>query len=277
MRLPSACTQPGNTSAITGLSKRSCAAADVASAQQAANMIVVFFMAHLCASHHRKPSHDRVSHVSVPSRPFGLRHEGRRAILELAQDDKRRGVPLELEGKLLIAMPSMEDARFGHSVIFLCAHSDKGAMGLIINKPSSDIRMGDVLDQLDIEGSGTAPEMVVHYGGPVETGRGFVLHSGDYVSSLHTLTVAGGFGMTATLDILEEIAAEKGPDQALMMLGYAGWGPGQLENEIASNGWLTADASVPLVFQVPARDKWAAALESLGIDPITLSAVAGHA
>ena len=184
---------------------------------------------------------------------------------------------LELEGKLLIAMPSMGDPRFEHSVIFLCAHSGKGAMGLIINKPSSDIRMGDVLDQLDISGSNNAEQMVVHYGGPVETGRGFVLHTNDYASNLHTLAVAGGFGMTATLDILEEIARGEGPDCALMMLGYAGWGPGQLESEIAQNGWLTAEAAPQIVFQVPAPEKWSAALESLGVDPISLSATAGRA
>jgi putative transcriptional regulator len=184
---------------------------------------------------------------------------------------------LDLEGKLLVAMPSMGDPRFEHAVIVLCSHSDKGAMGLIINKPSADIRMSDVLDQLDIASSAEAARMVVHYGGPVETGRGFVLHSGEYASSLHTLQVAGGFGMTATMDILEEIARGEGPDEALMMLGYAGWGPGQLEDEIGQNGWLTADALPQLVFQVPAAQKWSAALESLGIDPITLSATAGHA
>lgn len=184
---------------------------------------------------------------------------------------------LQLEGKLLVAMPSMGDPRFEHSVILLCAHSEKGAMGLILNKPSADIRMSDVLDQLEISGSNDAQKMVVHYGGPVETGRGFVLHSADYTSSLHTMKVAGGFGMTATLDILEEIAQGDGPDSALMMLGYAGWGPHQLEGEIAANGWLTTDASPQLVFQVPARDKWAASLESLGVDPISLSATAGNA
>lgn len=192
-------------------------------------------------------------------------------------DDLTDTPELELEGKLLIAMPSMGDPRFEHSVILLCAHSEKGAMGLILNKPSAEIRMSDVLDQLDIKPSEEADEIIVHYGGPVETGRGFVLHSADYASSLNTLDISQTFGMTATLDILEEIARGKGPQHALMMLGYAGWGPGQLESEIALNGWLTADAPANLVFQVPANQKWAAALESLGIDPLTLSATAGHA
>lgn len=184
---------------------------------------------------------------------------------------------LDLEGKLLVAMPSMGDPRFEHSVVLLCAHSDKGAMGLIVNKPNKEIRMSDVLDQLDISASGETSEMPVHFGGPVETGRGFVLHSVDYLSSLHTLKVGQDFGMTATLDILEEIAAGKGPEHALMMLGYAGWGPGQLESEIAQNGWLTADAAANLIFQVPAAQKWSAALESLGVDPLGLSPTAGNA
>ncbi|MBW4710555.1 YqgE/AlgH family protein [Roseobacter sp. YSTF-M11] len=183
----------------------------------------------------------------------------------------------DLNGKLLVAMPSMGDARFERAVILLCAYSDKGAMGLILNKPSVDVRMSDVLDQLEIQPSESAAAMPVHFGGPVETGRGFVLHSSDYESSLHTLSVPGGFGMTATLDILEEIACDKGPDCALMMLGYAGWGPGQLENEIVKNGWLTTDANPKLVFSTPAKSKWSEAVRSLGIDPLGLSPTAGHA
>jgi putative transcriptional regulator len=184
---------------------------------------------------------------------------------------------LNLEGKILIAMPSMRDPRFEHSVILLCSHSDKGAMGLIVNKPNRDIKLRDVLDQLEITGAPETEDMTVHFGGPVETGRGFVLHTQDYKSSLHTLSVPGGFGMTATLDILEEIAQGGGPKHAIMTLGYAGWGPDQLENEIAQNAWLTADASPNLLFQVPAPQMWSAALESLGIDPLSLSSVAGHA
>ena len=184
---------------------------------------------------------------------------------------------LDLEGKLLVAMPGMGDTRFEHSVVLMCSYSDKGAMGLIINKPSRDVRMSDVLDQLDIVPTEEAREMQVHFGGPVETGRGFVLHSAEYQSSLNTLKVSDDFGMTATLDILEEIARGKGPKSALMMLGYAGWGPGQLEGEISRNGWLTADAPSNLVFQVPAASKWSAALESLGVDPVSLSSTAGRA
>ncbi len=223
------------------------------------------------------PSHDPVSHVSPFLAGISLapgrvpRHsEG------MTSAHSEIG-PLDLNGKLLVAMPSMGDSRFERSVIMLCAHSEKGAMGLILNKPSADVRMSDVLDQLEIQPSKKAAAMPVHFGGPVETGRGFVLHSSDYQSSLHTLSVPGGFGMTATLDILEEIARDQGPSRAIMMLGYAGWGPGQLENEIGHNGWLTADASANLVFSTSASDKWVETVKSLGIDPLGLSSTAGHA
>ena len=208
--------------------------------------------------------------------PFGLHACGLRVILSRCGQHLRNDA-LDLEGKLLVAMPGMGDTRFEHSVVLICSYSDKGAMGLIINKPSRDVRMSDVLDQLEIEPTQDAQEMQVHFGGPVETGRGFVLHSGEYSSSLHTLKISDSFGMTATLDILEEIAHGKGPERALMMLGYAGWGPGQLEQEISRNGWLTADAPSNLVFQVPAGQKWSAALESIGVDPVSLSSAAGRA
>lgn len=184
---------------------------------------------------------------------------------------------LDLTGMLLLAMPLMGDPRFERAVILLCAYSEKGAMGLIVNKTSSDVRMSDVLDQLEITPSEKAASMPVHFGGPVETGRGFVLHSDDYESSLHTLRVPGGFGMTATLDILEDLAQDRGPQRALMLLGYAGWGPGQLENEIAQNGWLTADATAKLIFETPTKKKWSKVLESLGVDPLGLSSAAGRA
>jgi len=182
-----------------------------------------------------------------------------------------------LEGKLLIAMPSMGDMRFERSVIFLCAHSDEGAMGLIVNKPAPDLRFTDLLEQLDITPNDTAREIRVHFGGPVEHGRGFVLHSPDYATEETTLDVAGGFGMTATLDILEDISNGDGPDSCLLALGYAGWGPGQLEDEIQANGWLTCDASYDLVFSQGDHDKWRAALGSLGIAPSHLSSFGGSA
>lgn len=185
--------------------------------------------------------------------------------------------PMELTGKLLIAMPGMGDPRFEHSVIFLCSHGDDGAMGLIVNKPTPKVRLSDLLTQLEIEPSTLATDLVVHFGGPVERVRGFVLHSPDYIATKQTLKVSEAFNMTATLDILEDIAAGRGPGQALMMLGYAGWGAGQLESEIGQNGWLTTDATADLVFGSPDQDKWVAALKAMGVDPLMLSADAGRA
>jgi putative transcriptional regulator len=184
---------------------------------------------------------------------------------------------MDLTGQLLVAMPGMGDPRFDHSVIIICSHSAEGAMGLIVNKPAPDLKLTDVLDKLsDVEFNDTSG-LGVHFGGPVETSRGFVLHSSEYQSVLHTLNVADGFGMTATLDVLEDIARGKGPAKALLMLGYAGWGENQLEGEIAQNGWLTCDAKREIVFDLPDADKWAAALSSLGIDPLGLSSAAGRA
>ncbi|MGD9865075.1 MAG: YqgE/AlgH family protein [Pseudodonghicola sp.] len=185
---------------------------------------------------------------------------------------------MDLTGKLLIAMPGMGDPRFERSVVFLCSHGDDGAMGLIVNKPARDVRFSDLLDQLDI--TPDRPErgaMPVHFGGPVETARGFVLHSAEYEANLHSMKVSDGFSMTATMDVLEDIAHGRGPRQALLMLGYAGWGPGQLEGEIGMNGWLTAEADPDLIFSDYDAGKWEAALRSLGVDPLSLSASAGRA
>ena len=185
---------------------------------------------------------------------------------------------MDLSGKLLIAMPGMGDVRFDRAVVLLCSHDSDGAMGLIVNKPAQDVRLKDLLKQLDIPGSSPRAEMPVRFGGPVEAERGFVLHSTDYPESTgHTLQVGLGFRMSATLDVLEDLAADRGPEKALMMLGYAGWGPGQLESEIGMNGWLTADADEALVFGLKDGEKWGAALKSIGVDPLTLSLDAGHA
>lgn len=185
--------------------------------------------------------------------------------------------PSDLSGKLLIAMPGMGDPRFEKSVIFLCAHSSDGAMGLIVNKPSPDLAFSDLLDQLGIPRGPSPVKLPVHLGGPVEHGRGFVLHSSDYGSEGATLTVDSEFGMTATVDILEDIARGRGPARALMALGYSGWGPGQLEDEIQRNGWLTCDASPELVFDQADGEKWRGALEALGIDARLLSSTGGRA
>lgn len=182
-----------------------------------------------------------------------------------------------LHGKLLIAMPGMGDPRFEKSVVFMCAHSEDGALGLIVNKPSREIRFSNLLEQLGLDTAESRSDIRVHFGGPVENERGFVLHSGDYVAESATLQVSDEFGMTATLDVLEEIARGSGPSSAILALGYSGWGPGQLESEILKNGWLTCDADPALVFGTNDEGKWEAALKSLGIDPLSLSSTAGHA
>ncbi|SPH23389.1 hypothetical protein DEA8626_02453 [Defluviimonas aquaemixtae] len=184
---------------------------------------------------------------------------------------------MNLSGKLLIAMPGMGDPRFEHSVVFLCAHSDDGAMGLIVNKPARDLSFDDLQEQLGIARSDKGRPIRVHFGGPVEHSRGFVLHSTDYGGEGTTLKVDDNFGMTATLDILEAIAQGRGPESSLLALGYAGWGPGQLESEILRNGWLTCDAKPDLVFSESNDTKWERALKTLGVDPVTLSAKAGRA
>lgn len=190
--------------------------------------------------------------------------------------DKKIELP-HLDGKLLIAMPGMGDTRFDKSLIYICAHSEDGAMGLIVNKPAIDLQFSDLLDQLEITPAQSFRPIEVHFGGPVEHGRGFVLHSKDYIAEDSTLEVNDDFGMTATLDILEDISKGNGPNSCLLALGYAGWGPGQLEDEIRANGWLTCDADAGLVFSDDNKAKWASAIESMGIDPRLLSAEGGSA
>lgn len=184
---------------------------------------------------------------------------------------------MDLNGKLLIAMPGMGDPRFEHAVVFICSHSPEGAMGLIVNKPRPDIRFPALLAQLGIRHDSDGRGLGVHYGGPVEPGRGFVLHSADYAAGRATMQMPGDYGMTATVEVLEALARGEGPARALMALGYAGWGPGQLEAEILRNDWLTADAPADLVFGADDGGKWAAALRLLRIDPLSLSASAGRA
>lgn len=185
---------------------------------------------------------------------------------------------LTLTGAVLIAMPNMGDERFDHSVILICAHSDDGSMGIIVNKPAEDLAFGDLLEQLEIPASPEGRDIRVHLGGPVERGRGFVLHSGDYVAEGPTLDIEGGFKMTATLDILQAMARGQGPERALLALGYAGWGPGQLEEEIARNDWLMLPAaSADLIFAAEDGQKWAQHLSALGVDPVLLSPHSGRA
>lgn len=183
----------------------------------------------------------------------------------------------DLTGHFLIAMPGMGDPRFDRAVVYLCAHSDAGAMGLIINKPARGTTLPELMEQLAIAPIPPHLHQTVHFGGPVERARGFVLHSPDWAAEEGTLKVDAGFSMTGTLDVLRVMADGGGPGQAMLALGYAGWGPGQLEQELGHNGWLTAAAHPRIVFDLPNAEKWEAALAVLGIDPLFLSATAGRA
>jgi putative transcriptional regulator len=183
----------------------------------------------------------------------------------------------DLTGKLLIASPGMTDPRFANAVIFMCAHSEDGAMGLIVNMPAPEIRIESILAQLDIPIGTPQDDILIHFGGPVETGRGFVLHTADYVGGEGTMKVTRDFSMTASVEILERLATGDGPASALLMLGYSGWGPGQLESEIVQNGWLVTDALPGIVFLGDPSEKWANALRAAGIDPRVLSGAGGSA
>lgn len=181
-----------------------------------------------------------------------------------------------LTGQLLIAIPSIGDPRFERTVIYLCAHSAEGAMGLIINKLADEIDFDELLQQLNVDVAEPQQQIRVHVGGPVETGRGFVLHTTDYQQE-STLQVTDDIGLTATVDILRAIAAGTGPQRCLLALGYAGWAPGQLDGEIQANGWLHVKPDLPLVFDNDLDNKWSRAVSKVGIDPSFLSSDAGHA
>jgi putative transcriptional regulator len=181
-----------------------------------------------------------------------------------------------LDGQILIAMPGMSDPRFQKSLVYLCAHSSDGAMGLIVNKTADDLTWSDLFKKLEIPiGKYNAPRPV-RYGGPVETGRGFVLHSSDYHVEDATMEVDKTVSMTATLDILQAIAMGRGPDKAIVALGYAGWAPGQLESELQMNGWLSCPPDETLLFADDQEDKWDAAMAKIGVSPGLLSS-GGHA
>lgn len=189
-----------------------------------------------------------------------------------------------LDGQLLIAMPGMSDPRFDRSVIYLCAHSEQGAMGLIINKVVALMSFGELFAQIDMRGEDglmDPPEALmakpVLFGGPVEQGRGFVLHTSDYFTADSSLPVADNIALTATVDILRAMAKGQGPQRAMLALGYAGWAPGQLENEIQHNGWLTCPADEDLLFGLDIEARYEAALRKLRIDPAMLSSASGRA
>src|ERR1700722_19037472 len=189
-----------------------------------------------------------------------------------------------LDGQMLIAMPAMHDERFARSLIYVCAHSPEGAMGIVVNQPAANINFPDLLVQLEvipatdlIQLPPRAETVKVLKGGPVETGRGFVPHSADFFIENSTLPIDDGICLTATLDILKAIARGDGPASAILALGYAGWAPGQLENEIQENGWLHCTADADLIFGTDNDGKYEKALKKLGIDLGMLSSEAGHA
>ncbi len=191
----------------------------------------------------------------------------------MSQDNETTGY---LTGQLLVAMPQMRDPRFMRTVIYMCAHSIEGAMGLVVNKLVDNVSFPDLLEQLNIQTGSVEDDIFVHFGGPVETGRGFVLHSSDYVQDA-TLVIDEHVGLTATVDILKSIAEGSGPDRSLLALGYAGWGAGQLDEEIQANGWLSVAPDVPLGFDGVLDGKWERAMAKMGIDFSKLSGDAGHA
>jgi len=188
-----------------------------------------------------------------------------------------------LDGQMLIAMPGMGDPRFDHSLIYLCAHSESGAMGLIVNKVTPMMSFGDLVGRIEAVDSGdlakAKEELLatpVLFGGPVEPGRGFVLHTSDYFTPDSSLPVTPKIALTATVDILRAMARGEGPQRASLALGYSGWAPGQLENEIQHNGWLHCPADEELLFGAEHDLKYGAALRKIGVDPAMLSGDAGH-
>jgi putative transcriptional regulator len=189
-----------------------------------------------------------------------------------------------LDGQLLVAMPGMADNRFTRSVIYLCAHSEEGAMGIIVNRPARKVHFPDLLVQLDVIDAeeairlpAQAGAVQVLRGGPVETGRGFVLHSNDFFIDNSTLPIDAGVSLTATIDVLRAIARGSGPDQAILALGYAGWSAGQLEAEMRQNGWLTCPADASIIFDQASGSKYDRALRKLGIDLGRLASESGNA
>jgi putative transcriptional regulator len=198
------------------------------------------------------------------------------------QSGQRRGAkapPADegwLSGQILIAMPGMLDPRFAQTVIYLCAHSPEGAMGLVINKPMEALSFDELLTQLEIAPTPPARRIRVQAGGPVDTVRGFVLHTADWVQD-GSLRVNDAMALTASIDVLREIAKGGGPRESLLALGYAGWGPGQLDREITENAWLHAPADEALIFTEALETRWRAAMARLGIDPLLLSGTAGRA
>ena len=187
--------------------------------------------------------------------------------------------PINLTHHFLIAMPGLEDASFARSVVYLCEHSERGALGLIINKPT-DMTMEVLFDRIDLKLAAGSDTPIINepimFGGPVQDDRGFVLHTpGAHYSS--SLTVTDEIAFTTSIDVLEAVAKGDGPERMLVSIGYSGWSPGQLEDEIGRNGWLTVGASADILFDFPIEQRYVAAIKLLGIDPLMLASEAGHA
>jgi len=182
-----------------------------------------------------------------------------------------------IAGKLLVAMPGIGDPRFNRSVIMMCAHDSEHAMGVVVNKPKSDITLSDVLGHLGLEAEGSVAERIVLDGGPVRPDRGFVLHSEDFIAGNATQVVAPGIRLTATRDVLIAVAGEHAPRRFVLALGCSGWGAGQLENELKRNAWLVVDAHDAIVFDDSHEDKWTRAIKTLGFDPAQLMGEQGRA
>jgi putative transcriptional regulator len=184
---------------------------------------------------------------------------------------------IALANHFLVAMPAMEDPNFGRSVILLAEHSERGALGLVINRPMNDLDLGALFDRIDLRlETASLASSPVYVGGPVQTDRGFVLHrpAGKWNS---TVSIGDELGLTSSKDVLEAVAAGEGPEELLVTLGYAGWGPGQLEQELAQNAWLTVPASPELIFKTPSAQRFERAMKLLGFDPAFLSSAVGHA
>jgi putative transcriptional regulator len=196
-------------------------------------------------------------------------------VLRMERNEQSSGEST-LTGQLLVAMPQMADPRFTRTVIYLCAHSAEGAMGLVVNRLIESLTFPSLLEQLGLEAEDTAADMPIHFGGPVESSRGFVLHSADYLQD-STLVIDDEIALTATIDVLRAIAAGGGPRRRVLALGYAGWAPGQLDAEIQANGWMLVPADFDLVFGIDNDGKWQSALAKIGIDLSLLSSEAGHA
>jgi putative transcriptional regulator len=182
-----------------------------------------------------------------------------------------------LAGKLLVAMPGIGDPRFDRTVIIMCLHNSEQAMGLVINKPKDELTLSDVLDHLGINADAEVAERLVLDGGPVRPDRGYVLHSADFAAGDATQAIAPGIRLTATRDVLEAVAGETAPARFVLALGCSGWSGGQLEEELKQNAWLVVDADDAIVFGEAHEDKWARAIQSLGIDPAQLMGEMGRA